>query len=429
MALETGTNVGDLITTNPTATDPKSYGDDHLRLLKTVLKNSFAGYASEISLRGTEAQGSTVNDYTVTVSPAPSAYNVGTLVTFKSTHANTNGATLQINALGTKTLLDSNGTALPAGSILSGSVCQAIYDGTSFYLISANGHITGVTPTAGDSSTKIATTAFVAATAFSAALPAQTGNSGKFLTTNGAAASWQTLNSFDPGTTLGGFIQSTAPTGWTKITTYNDCALRIVSGTVTSGGTVNFSTAFSGSSATVDGTSITTAQMPSHAHTVNDGGHNHTFIDPGHAHGVSDPGHAHGVYDGGHNHSVNDPGHNHTITDPGHSHGNIPIIDGSVNPGVSTNRLVQNYTNSSSSFTGISINTSSTGISLNGAYTAIGIYGAGTGIGIYGASTGGYNATGYTGISVAANGSGAAHTHSLSNLAVKYVDAIVCVKN
>jgi hypothetical protein len=45
----------------------------------------------------------------------------------------------------------------------------------------------------GDASTKIANTAFVAATAFSSALPAQTGNSGKFVTTDGTSASWAAL--------------------------------------------------------------------------------------------------------------------------------------------------------------------------------------------------------------------------------------------
>jgi hypothetical protein len=46
------------------------------------------------------------------------------------------------------------------------------------------------TATAGTSTTQLATTAFVQTTAFSAALPAQTGNSGKFVTTNGSTASW-----------------------------------------------------------------------------------------------------------------------------------------------------------------------------------------------------------------------------------------------
>ena len=56
--------------------------------------------------------------------------------------------------------------------------------------VSLNGTSTALTATAGDSTTKIATTAFVQSTAFSAALPAQTGNAGKVVTTNGSTASW-----------------------------------------------------------------------------------------------------------------------------------------------------------------------------------------------------------------------------------------------
>lgn len=40
MGLESGTYVSDLVETNPPGTDPKSQGDDHLRLIKSVLKNS-----------------------------------------------------------------------------------------------------------------------------------------------------------------------------------------------------------------------------------------------------------------------------------------------------------------------------------------------------------------------------------------------------
>jgi hypothetical protein len=41
MSLESATYVGDLVKTNPTGTDPKSQGDDHLRLIKAVLQNQF----------------------------------------------------------------------------------------------------------------------------------------------------------------------------------------------------------------------------------------------------------------------------------------------------------------------------------------------------------------------------------------------------
>lgn len=70
-------------------------------------------------------------------------------------------------------------------------------------------------------------------------------------------------SSFESGTRMT-FHQTTAPTGWTKDTSHNDKALRVVSGTVGSGGSVGFSTLF-GRTAT-DAFTLTTAHMPSHGH-------------------------------------------------------------------------------------------------------------------------------------------------------------------
>jgi hypothetical protein len=41
MGLEVATYINGLVVTNPTSLDPKSQGDDHLRLVKSVLKNTF----------------------------------------------------------------------------------------------------------------------------------------------------------------------------------------------------------------------------------------------------------------------------------------------------------------------------------------------------------------------------------------------------
>ncbi len=41
MALESANWVTQLVDTNPTTSDPVSQGDDHLRMIKTVLSNSF----------------------------------------------------------------------------------------------------------------------------------------------------------------------------------------------------------------------------------------------------------------------------------------------------------------------------------------------------------------------------------------------------
>src|SRR6187399_160132 len=39
MGLETGTGIGDLVPTNPLSTDAVSAGDDHIRLIKTVMQS------------------------------------------------------------------------------------------------------------------------------------------------------------------------------------------------------------------------------------------------------------------------------------------------------------------------------------------------------------------------------------------------------
>jgi hypothetical protein len=65
------------------------------------------------------------------------------------------------------------------------------------------------------------------------------------------------------------FAQTAAPTGWTKSTTHNNKALRVVSGAAGTGGTVAFTTAFSASrglSGSTDGHILTIAQIPAHDH-------------------------------------------------------------------------------------------------------------------------------------------------------------------
>jgi hypothetical protein len=66
------------------------------------------------------------------------------------------------------------------------------------------------------------------------------------------------------------FVQTSAPTGWTKSTTHDNKALRVVSGTAGSGGTTAFTSVFTSRT-------ITTANMPSHTHTLTDPGHSHTI--------------------------------------------------------------------------------------------------------------------------------------------------------
>ena len=71
--------------------------------------------------------------------------------------------------------------------------------------------------------------------------------------------------SFPSGTAML-FVQTAAPTGWTKQTTHNDKALRIVSGTASSGGTNSFSTVMG--QTTVGNTTLNTGQIPAHSHSA-----------------------------------------------------------------------------------------------------------------------------------------------------------------
>lgn len=82
-------------------------------------------------------------------------------------------------------------------------------------------------------------------------------------------ANWHLLNAapFPAGTVML-FVQSTAPTGWTKSTTHNNKALRIVSGSVSTGGSDSFTSVF-GVSKTTGSHTLTTAEIPSHTHSYN----------------------------------------------------------------------------------------------------------------------------------------------------------------
>jgi len=73
MGLETGTYINDLVATNPLGTDPKSAGDDHIRLIKATLKATFPNITGAMTktqtelnaVLGTSAIGVTVQGYDV----------------------------------------------------------------------------------------------------------------------------------------------------------------------------------------------------------------------------------------------------------------------------------------------------------------------------------------------------------------------------
>jgi hypothetical protein len=114
------------------------------------------------------------------------------------------------------------------------------------------------------------------------------GTSGNVLQSNGTAwVSAANPPAFTSGTVML-FRQTAAPTGWTKDSTnFNDSALRVVTGSVSSGGTQGFTTAFAsqavagsianttaGGSVSISGGSVgsytlSTSEIPSHQHFLN----------------------------------------------------------------------------------------------------------------------------------------------------------------
>jgi hypothetical protein len=115
------------------------------------------------------------------------------------------------------------------------------------------------------------------------------GSSGNVLTSNGSTWTSAAAAAFDAGTRMI-FAQTTAPTGWTKDTTnYNNHALRVVTGSASTGGTVDFTAAFTSQtpsgtvtvsastgqitqggtiSVTVGNTTLSSPQIPGHTHTL-----------------------------------------------------------------------------------------------------------------------------------------------------------------
>lgn len=143
------------------------------------------------------------------------------------------------------------------------------------HMAAADPHPIYMTSTEGDAKIAIAVATLVNSSPLAldtlAELAAALGNDANFAATitNSLAGKER---KFDAGTKAL-FVQSAAPTGWTKDTTHNDKALRIVSGAAGSGGALGFLGAFASRAMTgsVGATTLTIAQIPSHGHTPTSG--------------------------------------------------------------------------------------------------------------------------------------------------------------
>lgn len=171
MALETIVNIADFNKLNPTSSDPKSQGDDHIRNIKTALLNDFAGLSGAVYVTGTD--GGAADVYTLTPSTTLPAYGTRMLCAFAPTVNNTGACTLNISGLGAKSIKSVAGAALTLGDLIVGQIYLLLYTGTEFRL-------TGITKNYVDQ-------LVVAGTLPGVNTPA---NAGKYYTTDGTSGSW-----------------------------------------------------------------------------------------------------------------------------------------------------------------------------------------------------------------------------------------------
>lgn len=184
MTVDTALYPAALNTTIPTASDFVSEGDDNFRQVKTCLKTTFSNVNGALTATHTEFNYITgvtsgIQAQLTAKAPAASPTFTGTVVL---------PATTSIGTVSDAEIAHLDGVTSPIQTQLNakGAIAGQAWTGAHSFA----GSITVPTMTAGDSSTNAASTAYVVGTAFSAALPGQSGNAGKFVQTDGSAASW-----------------------------------------------------------------------------------------------------------------------------------------------------------------------------------------------------------------------------------------------
>lgn len=190
MALETGTYISDLTSTNPTSTDPKSQGDDHIRLLKSTVKATFPNVTGAVTATHTELN--ILDGITSTTAELNILDGVTSTAAELNILDGVTASTAEIN------YIDGVTSAIQSQIDLKAPLISPTFTGTP----------TAPTASPGTSGTQLATVDFANALSFASVLPAQTGNAGKLLNTDGTTASWGTTFN----TTVVDFIDGADPT-------------------------------------------------------------------------------------------------------------------------------------------------------------------------------------------------------------------------
>ena len=140
MALESTTYIDGLVITNPTGTDPRSQGDDHIRLLKSTIRSTFPNVSGAMTATHTELN--LIDGYTGTT--AELNYNdvptLGTVEASKTVTADAVGITKKLKTQEQTEIVNAVGTVSGATAInfALGNVATAVLaSGGSFTISNA----------------------------------------------------------------------------------------------------------------------------------------------------------------------------------------------------------------------------------------------------------------------------------------------------
>ena len=140
MALESTTYIDGLVTTNPTGTDPRSQGDDHIRLVKSTVKATFPNLTGAVTATHTELN--LIDGYTGTT--AELNYNdvptLGTVEASKTVTADASGVTTNLKTKKQTEIVNAVGTVSSATAInfaLGNVVTAVLASGGSFTISNA----------------------------------------------------------------------------------------------------------------------------------------------------------------------------------------------------------------------------------------------------------------------------------------------------
>ena len=138
MALESTTYIDGLVTTNPTGTDPRSQGDDHIRLVKSTIRSTFPNVSGAMTATHTELN--LIDGYTGTT--AELNYNdvptLGTVEASKTVTADAVGITKKLKTQEQTEIVNVVGTVSGATAInfALGNVATAVLASGGSFTIS-----------------------------------------------------------------------------------------------------------------------------------------------------------------------------------------------------------------------------------------------------------------------------------------------------